>query len=68
MKKIKSFTNWSLVFLFATVCWLIFEQNKKADGYGAAMLPLIIAVGIMAYYERRIRLQMKGSPHSDISN
>ena len=67
MKKIKSFTNWSIVFLFVTVFWLIFEQNKKADGYGATMLPLVIAVGIMAYYERRIRLLAK-SPDNKTSN
>jgi len=67
MKKIKSFTNWSLIFLFATVLWLIFEQNKKTDGYGAAMLPLIIAVGIMAHYERRIRFIARGLP-PEISN
>ena len=62
MKKIKSFSNWSLAFLFATVLWLIFAQNKKADGYGATLVPLIIAVGIMAHYERRIRSMGKSSP------
>jgi len=67
MKIIKSFTNWSIIFLVATVFWLIFEQNKKADGYGAAMIPLIIAVAIMAHYERRIRLLAK-SPEIKTSN
>jgi hypothetical protein len=62
MKKIGSFTYWSLLFLVATVSWLIIEQNKKADGYGATMIPLIIAISIMAHYERRIRLLAKGSP------
>jgi hypothetical protein len=62
MKKIKAFTNWSFVFLGITLAWLIFQQNKKADGYGANMLPIIIAVAIMAHYERRIRFQLKDSP------
>jgi hypothetical protein len=62
MKKIRSFTNWSFVFLLATTLWFIFEQNKKTDGYGAAMFPIVLAVFIMAYYEKRIRLLVKSSP------
>jgi hypothetical protein len=62
MKKIGSFTYWSLLFLVGTISWLIFEQNKKVDRYGATMIPVIIAVGIMAHYEGRIRLLTRGSP------
>lgn len=62
MKKIKVFTNWSFVFLGITLAWLIFEQNKKADGYGANIFTIIITPAIMAHYERSIRFQLKESP------
>ncbi|MBU6409569.1 MAG: hypothetical protein KGR98_04185 [Verrucomicrobia bacterium] len=58
MKKLKSFTGWSVVFLAGTVLWVIFEQNRNllnGEGTAAMSLPIIIAVSIMAYYERRIR-------------
>jgi hypothetical protein len=64
MNKIKSFTNWSLVFLCTTVLWLVFEQSKKmltGDGTQAVSWPILGAMCIMVYYERKIRFLMKGS-------
>jgi D-alanyl-lipoteichoic acid acyltransferase DltB (MBOAT superfamily) len=57
MKKLKSFTGWSIVFLLATVSWLIFEQNTKLlnSETAAISFPIVVAVSIMAHYERRIR-------------
>jgi hypothetical protein len=62
MEKIKTYTGWSAVFLLTTVFWFVFEQNQKAEGYMAASFPIIIAIVIMAHYERRIRLLVKNSP------
>jgi len=67
IKTIKSFTNWSIVFIGGTLFWFILEQNKNANGYGAALLPLAVGAGIMANYERRIRLLTK-SPDDKNSN
>jgi len=62
MKKFKTYSGWSAVFLLVTVFWFVFEQNRKADGYMAASFPMIIAIAIMAHYERRLRSLVKNSP------
>lgn len=58
-EKIRLFTNWSSVFLVAAISWLTIAQNKQADGYAAVSYPIIIAIGVMVHYERRIRLLAK---------
>jgi hypothetical protein len=65
MKKITSFTGWSVVFLFGTVAWIIFEQQRgllPGKGTAAMSFPIIIAVSIMAHYERRIRSLSRNNP------
>jgi hypothetical protein len=64
MKKIKSYTGWSAVFLLATVAWLIFEQNAKLFNSETAAIsfPIIGAVFIMTHYERRIQFLIQNNP------
>lgn len=66
MKKVAFFTGWSVVFLFCTVAWIIYEQqrgNLNGEGTVAISYPIILAVCIMAYYEHRIRSQCHDNTH-----